>query len=142
LFLSSIASDPQNLSAINTLAGMGILTRDDNLVDATLSEILALPIEHKHSVDPQRKVDYLLMQHYLAQVNCLFISGSVSNPFCFTFVNLLFFISPVIAERCEDGGVGDSTGGIRGTVEAGTTDSVGEIDCARWREQRSMRSLG
>lgn len=58
---------------------MGILTGDDNLVDAALSEILALAIEQRHSVDPQRNVDYLLMQHHLAQVSkaffiiCLFI---------------------------------------------------------------------
>ena len=48
---------------------MGILTGDDNLVDAALSEVLALPFEHRHSVDPQRNVDYLLMQHHLAQVS-------------------------------------------------------------------------
>ena len=82
--LFSIATDPENLSAINTLAGMGILTGDDNIVDAALSEILALPIEHRHSVDPQRNVDYLLIQHHLAQVSTrhhhwlLFISGRVS----------------------------------------------------------------
>ncbi|CAA7259262.1 unnamed protein product [Cyclocybe aegerita] len=65
--LECIASDPENLTAINTLAGMGILTHDDNLVDAALSEILALPIERKHKLDPQRHVDYLLIQHHLAQ---------------------------------------------------------------------------
>ena len=81
--LFSIATDPENLNAINTLAGMGILTGDDNIVDAALSEILALPIEHRHSVDPQRNVDYLLIQHHLAQVSTrhhhwlLFISGRV-----------------------------------------------------------------
>lgn len=48
---------------------MGILTGDDNIVDAALSEILGLPIEHRHSVDPQRNVDYLLIQHHLAQVS-------------------------------------------------------------------------
>ncbi|KAF8972954.1 hypothetical protein BDZ97DRAFT_1900816 [Flammula alnicola] len=65
--LECIASDPENLAAINTLAGMGILTNDDGLVDAALSEILALPIEQKHKLDPQRHVDYLLIQHHLSQ---------------------------------------------------------------------------
>ncbi|PPQ64992.1 hypothetical protein CVT26_015701, partial [Gymnopilus dilepis] len=65
--LEGIASDPGNLPAINTLAGMGILTGDDGLVDAALSEILALPVDQKHQLDPQRHVDYLLTQHHLAQ---------------------------------------------------------------------------
>ncbi|KDR75408.1 hypothetical protein GALMADRAFT_98862 [Galerina marginata CBS 339.88] len=65
--LECIASDPENLTAINTLAGMGILTNDDGLVDAALSEILSLPIDQKHKLDPQRHVDYLLIQHHLAQ---------------------------------------------------------------------------
>ncbi|KAF9484467.1 TPR-like protein [Pholiota conissans] len=65
--LECIASDPENLAAINALAGMGILTNDDGLVDAALSEILALPIEQKHQLDPERHVDYLLIQHHLAQ---------------------------------------------------------------------------
>jgi superkiller protein 3 len=47
---------------------MGILTNDDGLIDAALSEILALPIEQKDKLDPQRHVDYLLIQHHLAQV--------------------------------------------------------------------------
>jgi hypothetical protein len=54
--------------AINTLAGMGILTEDDGLVDAALSEILSLPIEQRHELDPRRDVTYLLVQHYLGLV--------------------------------------------------------------------------
>jgi hypothetical protein len=68
LLLFSITSDPENLMAINTLAGMGILTEDDGLVDAALSEILSLPIEQRHELDPQRDVTYLLVQHYLGLV--------------------------------------------------------------------------
>jgi hypothetical protein len=64
----SIASDPENLGAINILAGMGILTDDDGLVDAALSEVMALPIDQKHKLDLQRDVDYLLIQHGLSQV--------------------------------------------------------------------------
>ncbi|KAF8160990.1 TPR-like protein [Crassisporium funariophilum] len=65
--LECISSDPENLAAINTLAGMGILADDDGLVDAAFSEILALPIDQKHKLDPERHVDYLLVQHHLAQ---------------------------------------------------------------------------
>lgn len=47
---------------------MGILTDDDGLVDAALSEILALPLERRYELDPGREVDYLLIQHHLGQV--------------------------------------------------------------------------
>ena len=66
--MCSIEADPENLMAINTLAGMGILTGDDSLVDAALSEILALPLDERLSRDPGREVTYLLVQHHLAQV--------------------------------------------------------------------------
>jgi len=64
----SITSDPENLMAINTLAGMGILTEDDGLVDATLSEILSLPVEYKQELNPRRDVTYLLVQYHLELV--------------------------------------------------------------------------
>ena len=64
----SIEYDPENLMAINTLAGMGILTDDDGLVDAALSEIISLPIDQRHERDPERDVTYLLVQHHLGQV--------------------------------------------------------------------------
>ena len=66
--LGSINADPDNLAAVNTLAGMGVLTDDDNLVDAALSEILALPLDQRQLRDPERDVTYLLTQHYLGQV--------------------------------------------------------------------------
>ena len=53
--------------AINTLAGMGILTDDDGLVDAALSELLSLPLDQRHERDPEREVTYLLIQHHLGQ---------------------------------------------------------------------------
>ncbi|KAJ3849717.1 superkiller protein 3 [Lentinula lateritia] len=65
--LECIAMDSENLTAINTLAAMGILTDDESLIDAALSEILALPVDRKLELDPQRNVDYLLIQHYLGQ---------------------------------------------------------------------------
>ncbi|KAG6334505.1 hypothetical protein ID866_4588 [Astraeus odoratus] len=67
LLLDSITTDPENLMAINTLAGMGILTADDGLVDAALSEIQSLPIERQQELDPRRDVTYLLVQHHLGQ---------------------------------------------------------------------------
>ncbi len=48
---------------------MGILTADNSLVDAALSEILALPLDQKRNLGPHRHVDYLLIQHYLSQVS-------------------------------------------------------------------------
>ncbi|KAI0633616.1 TPR-like protein [Trametes polyzona] len=65
--LQSIEYDPENLMAINTLAGMGILTDDDGLVDAALSELLSLPLDQRHERDPERDVTYLLVQHHLGQ---------------------------------------------------------------------------
>ncbi|KAF8070280.1 TPR-like protein [Lyophyllum atratum] len=65
--LDCISADPENLTAINTLAGMGVLTDDESLVDAALSEILALPLEKRHELDPDRNVDYLLTQYHLGQ---------------------------------------------------------------------------
>lgn len=68
ILVFSIAHDSENLIAINTLAGMGILTSDDGLVDAALSEILSLPIDQRKGLDPNGDVDYLLIQHNLSQV--------------------------------------------------------------------------
>ncbi|CDO72766.1 hypothetical protein BN946_scf184994.g19 [Trametes cinnabarina] len=65
--LQSIEYDSENLMAINTLAGMGILTDDESLVDAALSEVLSLPIDQRHERDPEREVTYLLVQHHLGQ---------------------------------------------------------------------------
>ncbi|KAH0827587.1 superkiller protein 3 [Lanmaoa asiatica] len=67
LLLDSITADPENLMAINTLAGMGILTEDESLVDAALSEIQTLSIERRQELDPRRDVTYLLVQHHLSQ---------------------------------------------------------------------------
>ena len=82
MFSISITTDPENLAAINTLAGMGILTDDDNLVDAALSEILSLPLERRREFDPRRDVDYLLIQHHLGQVKFHTPSLLSSELFC------------------------------------------------------------
>ncbi|TCD60261.1 Superkiller protein 3 [Steccherinum ochraceum] len=65
--LQSIETDPENLLAINALAGMGILTDDDSLVDAALAEILSLSIPERQERDPEGDVTYLLIQHHLSQ---------------------------------------------------------------------------
>lgn len=67
-FLKSITQDPENLTAINALAGMGILTDDDGLIDAALSELKSLPLDLRHRRDPQRDCSYILKQHHLGQV--------------------------------------------------------------------------
>ncbi|KAI4526044.1 hypothetical protein K523DRAFT_227295 [Schizophyllum commune Tattone D] len=48
---------------------MGILTEDDSLVDAALTEILALPVDRRLQLDPQHDVQLLLVNHYLGQGN-------------------------------------------------------------------------
>ena len=47
---------------------MGILTEDESLVDAALSEILSLPLDQRRGRDPRRDVSYLLAQQSLEQV--------------------------------------------------------------------------
>jgi superkiller protein 3 len=69
--VDSIDRNPENLTAINTLAGMGILTDDDGLIDAALSEILALPVNERYERDFSRDITYLLIQHHLSQVRSL-----------------------------------------------------------------------
>jgi superkiller protein 3 len=69
--VDSIDRNPENLTAINTLVGMGILTDDDGLIDAALSEILALPVNERYERDSSRDITYLLIQHHLGQVRSL-----------------------------------------------------------------------
>ncbi|KAI9442528.1 TPR-like protein [Lactarius indigo] len=65
--LDCITQDPENLMAINALAGMGILTDDDSLIDAALSELISLPLDLRHRRDPRRDFSYILRQHHLGQ---------------------------------------------------------------------------
>ncbi|KAF8270248.1 TPR-like protein [Lactarius quietus] len=67
--LECITQDPENLMAINALAGMGILTDDDSLIDAALSELISLPLDLRHRRDPRRDFSYILGQHHLGQGN-------------------------------------------------------------------------
>jgi superkiller protein 3 len=77
---------------------MGILTNDDGLVDAALEEILALPIEQKNKLDPQRHVDYLLIQHHLAQVHIVRLHSSFILAFEGPFPERRFFFLVIYAE--------------------------------------------
>ncbi|KDQ57736.1 hypothetical protein JAAARDRAFT_35420 [Jaapia argillacea MUCL 33604] len=65
--LQCIEEDPDNITAINVLAGMGILTEDDGLVEAALSEILSLHYDKRFVSDPDRAVTHLLIQHQLGE---------------------------------------------------------------------------
>jgi len=48
---------------------MGILTDDDGLIDAALSELKSLPLDLRHRRDPRRDFSYILKQHHLGQGN-------------------------------------------------------------------------
>jgi superkiller protein 3 len=48
---------------------MGILTDDDGLVDAALSEMLSLPLDQRIAMDPHHDVDNLLVKHHLGRVS-------------------------------------------------------------------------
>lgn len=48
---------------------MGILTDDDSLIDAALSELKSLPLDLRHRRDPRRDYSYILKQHHLGQVS-------------------------------------------------------------------------
>jgi superkiller protein 3 len=58
-----------NLTAIKTLTAMGILSDDENLIDAALSELLDMPAEQRQELDPSNDVDYLLVHYNLGKVS-------------------------------------------------------------------------
>lgn len=47
---------------------MGLLSEDEGLIDAAVSEIVTLSIDDRHERDPNREVENLLVNHYLAEV--------------------------------------------------------------------------
>jgi hypothetical protein len=47
---------------------MGMLTDDDSLVEAAVSELLGQAVEDKLQLDPEGQVTYLMTQHSLVQV--------------------------------------------------------------------------
>ncbi|TFK25481.1 superkiller protein 3 SKI3 [Coprinopsis marcescibilis] len=65
--LKCISEEPTNLTAIKTLVAMGILSGDEGLVDAAVSEIVALPLDQRLQLDADRNVDKLLIQYHLTR---------------------------------------------------------------------------
>ena len=63
---------------------MGILTDDDSLIDAALSEILTLPLDQRLARDPRRDVTYLLIQHHLGQVRSL---AALTSSLKYSYLN-------------------------------------------------------
>lgn len=48
---------------------MGILSNDENLIDAALSELLDMPAEQRRELDPSNDVDYLLIYYNFGKVS-------------------------------------------------------------------------
>ena len=72
---ASIGEDSENLPAITALAAMGLLTDDDALIDAAISEIQTMPVNVRHKLDPGGDVEDILAMHHLAEVcGCFEIS--------------------------------------------------------------------
>lgn len=67
-----ITENPRNMDAITALAAYGMLNLDDDLLDAALSEIRAMPIDEQRTLDPEGTVDHLLTHHHLGQVSRIF----------------------------------------------------------------------
>jgi hypothetical protein len=61
---------------------MGVLTDDDNLVEAAVSELLGQAVEDKLRLDPEGQVTYLMTQHSLVQVCQI----NLYNPFLMKYL--------------------------------------------------------
>ncbi len=57
---------------------MGLLTDDEDLIDAALSEIMSLSIDVRHARDPEGAVEDILSNHFLAEV--MYFFGFVWTP--------------------------------------------------------------
>lgn len=77
--LNSIAANSEDLAAIVTLASMGLVLLDDSLVEAALSETLALPLHRRFELDPRRDVAHIRAQHLLLLVSTC---RAISKRFC------------------------------------------------------------
>ncbi|KAF9497222.1 TPR-like protein [Pleurotus eryngii] len=67
--LEHVAEDVENLRVMQTLVTMGILTEDESLIDAAISEIINLPLDKRQLLDPRGHINYLLIQNQLGQNN-------------------------------------------------------------------------
>lgn len=71
----SVSNDSGNLAAITTLAAIGILTGNDELVQASLSDLMSAPPEKRRILDPTGDVDRLLV------LNALHSVGNPPTPY-------------------------------------------------------------
>lgn len=69
---------------------MGLLTADESLIEAALSEITSLPVDARHQRDPDREVVNLLVDHHLAEAS--------ANP-RFSHKKLIVFVSHLGRDR-------------------------------------------
>ncbi|KAG8986501.1 Superkiller protein 3 [Tulasnella sp. 427] len=65
--LTAITENSRNMDAITALAAYGMLSLDDDLLNAALSEIRAMPIDEQRKLDPEGTVEHLLTHHHLGQ---------------------------------------------------------------------------
>ncbi|KAG8992908.1 hypothetical protein FRB90_000870, partial [Tulasnella sp. 427] len=65
--LTAITENFRNMDAITALAAYGMLSLDDDLLNAALSEIRAMPIDEQRKLDPEGTVEHLLTHHHLGQ---------------------------------------------------------------------------
>lgn len=69
----SVSEDVENIHVMQTLVTMGILTEDESLIDAAISEIINLPLDKRQHSDPRGDINYLLIQNQLARVSSEFV---------------------------------------------------------------------
>ncbi|PFH51986.1 hypothetical protein AMATHDRAFT_2475 [Amanita thiersii Skay4041] len=62
--LQCITLDPRNMAAVTMLAGMGVVTDDESLIDVAFTELLELSIEERQTLDPCDNMNYLLTHYY------------------------------------------------------------------------------
>lgn len=66
---SSISTAPNHLGAITSLAAMGIISSDEALVEAALSEIKDLPSHQLESLDLNGDVAYISAMEQFSRVS-------------------------------------------------------------------------
>ncbi|EJD52731.1 TPR-like protein [Auricularia subglabra TFB-10046 SS5] len=77
--LECIAANPEDLIAIVGLACMGMISSDDSLVDATLTEILSLPLDRRLALDPARDVPYIRVMQFILQASLSVVAFSIGT---------------------------------------------------------------
>jgi hypothetical protein len=67
----SFGQEAPSIEAITTLAAIAATTEDEDLLDASLSELNALALDRRTAKDPAGKVELLLAHHALMTVSTL-----------------------------------------------------------------------